>query len=129
MATITIFSDIDLRFEKHPVTGDVARKINDEAIKTSMRNLILTKFYERPFNSALGSPISNLLFEPFTPMLGSVIKKSIEQVLTNYEPRIDLESVTVEVKPDDSEVNISVYYRILGSQALKTFSLILERTR
>jgi predicted component of type VI protein secretion system len=62
-------------------------------------------------------------------MLGSVIKKSIEQVLTNYEPRIDLESVTVEVKPDDSEVNISVYYRILGSQALKTFSLILERTR
>lgn len=128
MATTVIFSDIDLRFEKHPVTGDIARKINDEAIKISMKNLILTRFYERP-DSRIGSSVTSLLFEPYTPMLSSVIKKTIEQVLTNYEPRIDLESVVVDTKPDDSSVDITIYYRILGSQALQNFTLILERTR
>ena len=129
MATSVVFSDIDLRFQRHPVTGDVARKINDEAIKTSMRNLILTKFYERPFNSSLGSSVTSLLFEPITPMLAPTIKKTIEQVITNYEPRIDLESVDVTVLEDEYSVDIKVYYRILGSQALKTFEIILERTR
>lgn len=129
MATVPVFSDIDLRFERHPVTGDIARKINDEAIKTSMKNLILTQFYERPFNSSLGSAVRSILFEPVTPMLGPTIKKTIEQVITNFEPRIDLESVDVTVLADEYRVDIKVYYRILGSQALKTFEIILERTR
>lgn len=126
---IPVFADIDLRFEKHPVTGDISRKINDEAIRISMKNLILTRFYERPFNSSLGSSVKNILFEPVTPMLGPTIKKSIEQVITNFEPRIDLESVDVSVIADNNAVDVKIYYRILGSQALKTFAIILERTR
>lgn len=127
--TPVVFSDIDLRFEKNPLTRDIARKNNDEAIKNSLRNLIMTSFYERPFNSALGSPIRSMLFEPITPMLGVVIKKSIEQVITNFEPRVDLSQVLVTAQPDNNSLQVTIEYTILGTQAIKTFSLILERTR
>lgn len=127
--TPIVFSDIDLRFEKNPITGDVARKNNDEAIKTSLRNLIMTSFYERPFNSSLGSPIRSMLFEPITPMLGVVVKKSIEQVVLNFEPRVDLTEVVVTAQPDQNALQVTIHYTILGTQAIQTFSMILERTR
>jgi hypothetical protein len=129
MATTVVFSDIDFSFVKHPITNDIGRKINDESIKQSMKNLVLTAYYERHFNSKLGSPIRKLLFEPVTPMLATVLKKAIEQVLTNFEPRIDLKKVTVDLLSNDSAVNVNVYYSILGMQALQTFNLILRRTR
>jgi phage baseplate assembly protein W len=129
MATTIVFSDIDLSFVKHPITNDIGRKINDEAIKQSMKNLILTTYHERHFNSKLGSPVRALLFEPVTPMLATVLKKSIEQVLNNFEPRIDLQNVTVDLISDDSNVNVNIYYKILGMQALQTFNIILGRTR
>ena len=129
MATTIVFSDIDLSFVKHPITNDIGRKINDEAIKQSMKNLILTAYHERHFNSKLGSPVRALLFEPVTPMLATVLKKSIEQVISNFEPRVDLKNVTIDLLTEDNSVNVNVYYTILGMQALQTFNIILERTR
>ena len=129
MATTIVFSDIDLSFVKHPITNDIGRKINDEAIKQSMKNLILTAYHERHFNSKLGSPVRALLFEPVTPMLATVLKKSIEQVISNFEPRVDLKNVTIDLLTEDNSVNVNVYYTILGMQALQTFNIILGRTR
>lgn len=124
-----VFSDIDFGFKRNPLTGDIARKTDDNSIKQSLKNLILTEFYERPFNSTLGSPIRNILFEPVTPLLGVLIKKAIEQVVNNFEPRVELDSVNVALVNDDNSVNITLYYRILGTQALQAFNIILERTR
>ena len=127
--TIPVFSDIDFRFEKNPLTGDVARKIDNEAVKTSMKNLILTSFFERPFDSSKGSSVRNALFEPITPLLGAVIKKSVEQVIINFEPRVDLQLVKVTMLDDENAVDIEIHYTILGTQALQVFNMILERTR
>lgn len=126
-----IFSDLDFNFKRNPLTGDITRKIDEEAVKQSMKNLILTNFYERPFQSSVGSPVRGILFEQMTPMMGVLLKKSIEQVLQNFEPRIVLQGVDVSLENDlnENDVQITIYYYIDGTVALKTFDLTLERTR
>lgn len=126
-----IFSDLDLNFKRNPLTGDITRKIDEEAVKQSMKNLILTNFYERPFQSEVGSPVRGILFEQMTPMMGVLLKKSIEQVLLNFEPRVVVQGVDVFLGTEQSEneVQIKIYYYINGTVALRTFDLTLERTR
>jgi phage baseplate assembly protein W len=118
-----------LRFEKNPITNDIGRKTNNEAIKQAIRNILFTKFFERPFNSTLGSGISNMLFEPLNPLSSVMIKKIVEQTISNFEPRVDLQSVSVTLVENDNAVQITVYYAIVGTQSLQTFTVILERTR
>lgn len=129
MATEPVFSDLDLRFERNPITNDIGRKTDNEAIKMAMKNILLTKFFERPFNSALGSGVQNMLFEPLNPLSASMLKKMVEQALTNFEPRIDLQSVTVSMQEEENSMMVTVNYTILGLQSLQTFNVILERTR
>lgn len=129
MATDIVFSDIDLNFLPNPLTKDISRKTNTEAIKQSMKMLLLTMFYERPFHSDIGSPINKLLFEPITPMLNVIIQKNIEQVLVNYEPRIEVDSVEVALIEEENAVDIKVYFRVLNTTSLQLFDIILERTR
>ena len=129
MATDIIFSDIDLNFLPNPLSKDVSRKINDESIKQSMKMLLMTMFYERPFHSNIGSPINTLLFEPISPMLNVILQKHVEQVLANFEPRIDVDSVQIALREELNSVDIKIYYRVLNTSALQVFDIILERTR
>lgn len=129
MATQSIFSDLDFNFTQHPVTEDVARKTNVAAVNQSLRNLLLTKNYERPFNGALGSPIHALLFEPFSPMLRIMLTRTIEQTIENFEPRVELDNVKVYLREESNNVEISVYYHIVNTTATQQFDLILKRTR
>ena len=129
MATDIIFSDIDLNFLPNPLSKDVSRKINDESIKQSMKILLMTMFYERPFHSNIGSPINTLLFEPISPMLNVILQKHVEQVLANFEPRIDVDAVQIALREELNSVDIKIYYRVLNTSALQVFDIILERTR
>lgn len=129
MATQSIFSDLDFNFTQHPVTDDVTRKTNVASVNQSLRNLLLTKNYERPFNSDLGSPINALLFEPFSPMLRIMLRKAIEQVIENYEPRVQLDDVKVNLLEDSNNVEINIFYHIVNTTSLQQFDLILKRTR
>lgn len=124
-----IFSDLDLNFTVHPVTKDVTRRFDENAIKTSLKNLILTSNYERPFHSEIGSPIKRLLFEPASPMLESLITKSIIDVVNNFEPRVILIDVTSQVSEDSNSVNVSIEFKIINTERPITFDLVLERTR
>lgn len=129
MATEILFSDIDLNFLPNPLTKDISKKINNEAIKQSFKLLLLSMFYERPFNSGLGSPINKILFEPMSPMLNVILQKNIEQVIANHEPRVIVDSVNVALREEENAVDIKIYYRILNTSALQVFDIILERTR
>ena len=71
------FSDIDLRFTAHPVTGDITLLYDEKAIKRSIKQLLLTSHYERPFHSEIGSPIRALLFEPPSPMFSVTLRQTI----------------------------------------------------
>jgi phage baseplate assembly protein W len=124
-----IFSDLDLNFTAHPVTKDVTRRFDENAIKTSLKNLILTSNYERPFHSEIGSPIKRLLFEPASPMLESLITKAITDVVNNFEPRVILIDVTSQVSEDSNSVNVSIEFKIINTERPITLDLVLERTR
>jgi phage baseplate assembly protein W len=124
-----IFSDIDLNFTAHPVTKDIARRYDENAIKTSLKNLILTSNYERPFHSEIGSPIKRLLFEPATPMLEALVEKAIYDVVNNFEPRVQLLNVVVNLSPDTNSIYVSIEFKIVNTERPMLLDLVLERTR
>ena len=91
MGTLTkIYSDIDFTFTKKPVVGDVALSFDDQAVIRSIRNLLLTKHYEKPFNPEIGSNLDALLFVNFSPLSASSIDTEIKNIIDNYEPRADI---------------------------------------
>jgi phage baseplate assembly protein W len=123
------FSDLDLGFLAHPISKDVTKKYDENAIKQSIKNLILTKNYERPFQSNIGSQVKSLLFEPFSPILSAMIKRSIENTIESFEPRANLLDVSVTVSPDNNAVYVTVKFTIVNTTAPITLDLFLERTR
>ena len=123
------FSDFDFNFTKHPSTYDVAMKYDEEAIKASVRNLVLTQNYERPFHSEIGSQIRGLLFEPATPMLNIMLKRAITDTIISFEPRVELLDVKVVMLPDDHRVDVTIYFRIINTTRPIQVNLILTRTR
>ncbi len=124
-----IFSDLDFNFTSHPVTKDITRKFDEQSVRASLRNLILTKNFERPFHSEIGSPVRALLFEPATPMLGIVLKQAIIDVINNFEPRVNLIDVFTTVNEDSNDVSISIIFKIVNTERPLTLDLTLERTR
>ena len=123
------FTDLDLNFLAHPVTKDVTTKVDEQAIKASVRNLILTSNYEKPFHPEIGSPIKSLLFEPATPLLPVLIKKAIEQTIKNFEPRVQLTDVVANLSPDSNSIYVTVEFVIVNTTRPITIDLILYRTR
>lgn len=126
---VRTFSDLDLNFLSHPVTGDVTRKFDDSAIKQSIRNLLLTKNFERPFHSDIGSPIQRLLFEPFSPLITATIKRAIENTITNFEPRVNVRDVQVALTPDENSLAVNIIFTIINTTDPISVKLLLERTR
>jgi phage baseplate assembly protein W len=130
MATNTrTFVDLDLNFTPHPVTGDIAIRVDENAIKRSVRNLILTKNFERPFHSEIGSQATALLFDNADPFTESVIKQTIIDTITTFEPRVQLIDVGVNFAPDENSVDVRIDFRILNTFTPITMELVLERTR
>lgn len=123
------FSDFDISFIANPASRDVAKKYDEYAIKQAVKNLILTNHYERPFHPEIGSQVTALLFEPYTPMLQSLLQRAIIQTIENYEPRVKLISVDVNMRPDDQNVDVTIEFRIINTQAPVTIDLTLQRTR
>lgn len=123
------FSDIDMTFLPNPVSKDISKKYDENAIKQSLKNIILTRNFERPFRSDVGSQISALLFEPLTPMLSSLIKKTIENTISAYEPRVMLLDVSVLLSPDNNGVYVTIVFSIINTSTPISVDLFLERTR
>lgn len=124
-----VFSDLDFNFTLNPVTHDVARRYDEDAVKNSLKNLILTANYERPFHSEIGSPIRRLLFEPATPLLGAMLKRTITDVINTFEPRVNIIDINAVVDPDETSVDIVIEFTILNTTAPIQLELTLERTR
>jgi phage baseplate assembly protein W len=133
MATINrkvrTFSDLNLTFGVHPVTGDVLKRVDEDAVKASIQNLILTKNFERPFHPEIGSQVNNLLFENFTPITAELIKRSIEITINTYEPRARLLDIRVAETSDPNEITISVEFTVINSERPVTITTFLTRVR
>lgn len=128
MATRT-FVDIDASFTPNPVTGDLAVRIDDQAIKFAVRSLIMTNYYERPFHSNIGSPVNSLMFENMGPNFKIILKQSIVDTINNFEPRVDVLDVIVDDSPDNNRVYISIIFKIKNTERPIEVGLTLTRTR
>lgn len=129
MRNTRIFTDLDLDFIAHPVSGDISKKYDEFAIKQSVKNLILTNHYERPFHPEIGSQITGLMFENWSPMLQSVIRQSIINTITNFEPRVKLIDVVVTPNADNNLVYASITFKIVNTNTPITVDITLNRTR
>jgi phage baseplate assembly protein W len=124
-----LFSDLDLNFTANPVTKDISRRYDDNAIKSSLKNLILTSNYERPFHSEIGSPLKRLLFEPQSPVVASSMRKSIIDMINSFEPRVEVIDVIVNYKPNDNGVDVTINFKVINTERPITLNIVLERTR
>lgn len=124
-----IFSDIDNNFMAHPASGDLVRKFDEAAIKQSVRNLVLTQNYERPFHPEIGSQLRGLLFEPFSPNLAATLQRAISDTITNFEPRVRLLAVDVKASPDTNSVYVTINFTIVNTTRPLSIDLVLTRTR
>tara|TARA_Y100001936_G_scaffold210290_1_gene216989 strand:+ start:250 stop:675 length:426 start_codon:yes stop_codon:yes gene_type:complete len=123
------FTDIDLNFERNQITSDIIKVEDVIAVKRAVKNLVQTNYYERPFQPELGCGIRELLFENFTPMTKVFLEKKIQEVLLNYEPRIDLESVKVDDDPDNNRLVVDIYFYVVGSPGPQQVTTFLQRLR
>jgi phage baseplate assembly protein W len=124
-----IYSDIDFTFTKKPVTGDVALSYDDQAVIRSVRNLLSTRNYERPFNPDLGSSLDALLFENISPLTANSIKNEITRMIGNYEPRANIKDVVVNSQPDKNAYDVTLSFYIENATLPTTVTLLLERNR
>jgi phage baseplate assembly protein W len=124
-----LFSDIDLNFTAHPVTKDITRRFDENAIKASLRNLLLTRNFERPFHSEIGSPIRALMFELPGPMFDVMLQRAIIDVINNFEPRIEIIDVLINDASDLNAVYVTLEFKIVNTERPITLDLALERTR
>ena len=123
------FRDIDLDFSRNAVTNDVNIVEDDVAVKRSLRNLIQTNFYERPFQPELGCGVRELLFENFTPMTKVFLQKKIEEVIINYEPRVELQNVAVDDDQDKNRLVVDIYFYVVGVPGPQVVQTFLQRVR
>ena len=123
------FIDLDMDFNKHPITKDVVRKYDEEAIKRALKNLILTNKYDRPFQPYIRSGIRRYLFEQITPITANLIQSAIKDLINRYEPRVILVDVQVFAFPDKNAFECSIFFRIVNRPEVITLTTSLERLR
>jgi phage baseplate assembly protein W len=134
MATVDIksqrtFKDLDLKFTKHPIKKDVNTHVNEYAIINSIKNLILTNHYERPFQPEIGSNVRRLLFENVDSIIAARIEREISEVIGNFEPRAQVSKVVAVPSPDDNTYKITLEFYIINNPNPITINFFLERIR
>ena len=123
------FVDLDLDFTLNPITKDVSLKFNDEAVKRSIRNIILTNSGEKPYVPEFGGNVKGTLFENFTPVNVVTLKGQLESAIRNFEPRAKLLKLEVTPNIDDNRLVVSVVFSVVNSPEPVTVEVPLERIR
>ena len=124
-----IYSDLDLRFKPQPGSKDISISYDDQAVIRSIRNLLLTKPYERLWNPELGSDIDGLLFEPISPLTANLLRDEIIRTINNWEPRAKIASIDIVPYIDQNGYNISLSFYIGNNTTPTGINLILQRAR
>jgi hypothetical protein len=136
MATVTTnenfvrdFRDLDLSFNIHPVRKDVNVHKSERAVINSIKNLVLTNHYERPFQPELGSNIRRLLFENVDSVMAAQIEREIEETIENFEPRAQVSKVTAIAAPDENKYEVVMEFFVINNPNPITINFFLERIR
>ena len=124
-----IYKDLDLNFGRNVVTNDVNKLTDVEAVKRSVRNLINTNHYERPFHPEIGSDVRAMLFEPMTPLTALNLQRKVAEVLNNFEPRVNLVQILARPDFDNNSYHLRIMFYVVGVPEPVTVETLLERLR
>jgi|TARA_R110000744_G_scaffold16678_6_gene45739 phage baseplate assembly protein W len=109
------YKDLDLFFAKTQSSKDVRKVIDIQAVKRSVRNLVLLNHYEKPFHPEIGSGIRDMLFENMSNMTAFILAKKIEDVIENFEPRVKLISVRADPNLDRNEYEVTIEFFVVNT--------------
>ena len=127
-----IYKDLSLFFTPNPVSGDVTMVTDVQDIKRSVRNLIMTNRFEKPFHPEVASHVRDLLFERFTPITFNLLRNRIETVLANYEPRVSVTDIEIDDSGramDNNELNVRIFFTLRNDPQIQSVDILLERVR
>lgn len=123
----TIYSDVDISFKAHPVTGDIIKTKNATVIKQSMRQILQTRANERLGHPEIGAGVQELLFEPMNQLTENRLVRKIADSLRALEPRATIRDIIVMGEPDRNTYRIKIIFTMLGQQTDETFETFLYR--
>jgi len=126
---VAAYSDLDLNFTIHPVKKDINRYTNEAAVVNSIKNLILTNHYERPFQPDIGSNVRRLLFENMDNITATTLEKEIQQTIKNYEPRANISRLNVSPDYDNNGFKVYMEFYVVNRTSPITINFFLERIR
>jgi phage baseplate assembly protein W len=124
-----LYSDIDFTLAKRPVVNDIALSYDSQAIIRSIRNILLTKKYEKLWNPEFGSNVDGLLFENISSITATALEKEITVAIRNHEPRVNLKSVVVTPYVDKNAYDVTLTFYIANATQPTTITVFLERNR
>lgn len=123
------FADLDFNFTAHPVTGDIVTKKDANAIRQSVKNILLTNHYERPFKPNFGANLRGLLFELADDITKYEIRSQIMEAVEAYEPRVRVNQIDLQQSRTGNDMHVSLIYGIVGIQEPQQVEVILQRVR
>jgi len=124
------YTDLDLNFTRKNSNSDVNILTDVQAVKRSLRNLVLLNYYEKPFHPEIAGGVRQMLFENMTPTVAIIIAKQLEQVIANYEPRARLVSIRAIPNYDKNSYEVNIEFYIVNTPTeLVDMSVMLERLR
>ena len=121
------WTDIDINTTLHPESKDITLKYDINAVKRSIKNLLSTNYYERPFKPSLGTNFSSMLFEMADVTNARVMELNIKELIGRYEPRAAVSNVFVNVI--NNSIDLTILFTILNNTEPQELNIILERVR
>jgi phage baseplate assembly protein W len=127
--TLKRYKDLDLNFQVHPIKKDINKTLDEMAVIYAVKNLILTNHYERPFHPEIGSNLNKLMFENMDSITVSVMRKEFEQVIKNFEPRVNIKEIEIIPEYDQNRFSVKMTFYILSRTEPVTIEFFLNRER
>mgnify|MGYP002631440443 FL=1 len=123
-----LYRDIDLSFTARP-SGEIYKKVDASAVKQSVKNILMTNHFEKPFNALFGGNLTDLLFDLADPEIDYDIKNNIVTAIEGWEPRAQILNIDVNVQPDYNAVNVTVEFKVVNTEEIIIFTTTLTRLR
>jgi phage baseplate assembly protein W len=123
------YTDLDLNFVVHPIKKDINKNVGTVAVINSIKNLLLTSHFEKPFHPEIGSNMRKMLFEPMDAIVATNIRNEIEQTVNNYEPRARIKTIVVTPNYDENGFSVQMEFFVLNVTQPITISFFLSRVR
>jgi phage baseplate assembly protein W len=123
------FKDLDLNFTIHPIRKDVNIHKNEYAIINSVKNLVSTNHYDRPFRPEIGSSIRNLLFENIDTIIAAQLERAVQETINNFEPRVQINQVIAIPDPENNRYKLTLDFFVINNTNPITINFFLERIR